>query len=625
MGKIDKRAEIKKLVDEYRIKLLDEYPQLEQVTNENAGSVFEIFLAKEIYGPKFGVTSDDELDESFDINSRGEGQIDISIKSGENELNIFEAKWKGKLNASFDRGWTSRILEIEDKISDESFINGLPSYTKDKINDFLDNKIKDKVLNVYLCTNTAPNEDQRDDFDKRTYKSSKRFKDFTLNYHLHNYASLHDEWSRVHVSTLKPLTIKKNDKLNHERFFEVADQHKSIYMIVASGTEIVDWVRQNKNIFHENIRGYKGKNIVNKELLETINYSPSEFITFNNGITASTTKITDKGEAIKFDGFQIINGCQTASTLKDYVESNYKSIPKQEKIDNLKNLRVLVKVVKVDSTASDTGTKAKLIKANNTQTAINSSDFRSTDPVQISIETHIKNDKSLQFKGNKLSYERKVRYLKRKQHHRYIKLTELAEHVYAFENDPYTIYRNTKNLYDDSISGKTIGNYWKIFGYNNSDVLRLPGSRIEQLFGICFLSTHITDEIKKIIKNEDKESFKYTLYYLKRFYISSIGHMLRKNLSSDEYNLLLLKCYKNKIFTNDNFITSINELIEHTYNAIKFVYKVACASNDDDKVVNIKNFGRQHDKYQSVIDEVNENTNIKASIDKLPLQQTIQF
>ena len=63
----------------------------------------------------------------------------------------------------------------------------------------------------------------------------------------------------------------------------------------------------NKNIFHENIRGYRGRNIVNKELLNTIDKEPENFFTFNNGVTATTTKIHDQGETLKFEKFQIIN------------------------------------------------------------------------------------------------------------------------------------------------------------------------------------------------------------------------------------------------------------------------------------------------------------------------------
>lgn len=617
MAKINKREELIKLVNEFKQDVIEEYPQLKEDTPQNAGKVFELFLCRKIYGPILGISSEEDLDESMDFNSSGEGPIDIAFLPDSNDLHVFEAKWGGKSNSPFNKDWTSKVLKIEDLLTNKDDIQALPGYARSKLNEFLDHPSKDKTINVYLATNTAPNNDQTNDFEYRADKSSERIKNFNLIYHLRRAANLYDDWSRVHSTRLESQEIKKNDLYTNEnRTFRVADQHKEIYMIVASGNEIVDWVNRNKNIFHENIRGYRGKNKVNKELLDTMDQNPDEFITFNNGITAATTGIEDQGDRLIFDNFQIINGCQTASTLKDYSGTKYKSVPWEKKNENLKKLRVLVRVVKVDSTSSDTGTKARLIKANNTQTPIKSSDFRSTDPVQVSIEEHIRSKRNTKYKGEKISYERKTQYLKRKKNHRYIKLTELAEHVYAFEQEPYTIYRNTNNLYDDQISKNKVGNYWKIFGLNNLEVERLPDNRIEELFGITFLSIYVTDEIKKRIANEDAESLKSTLFYLKRFYMSLVGHSLRKFMKDDDYQIFLNKCFKGKIFDNEKYTNAISKLIDHAYTSMKFVYKVTEQADPDTKV-NIKNFGRNKEKFDNVLSEFLETENLKEIIEEM--------
>lgn len=617
MAKLNKREELAKLVKEFKKDVISDYPQLKDDTPQNNGKIFELFLCRKIYGPILGIVSEEELDEAMDFNSSGEGPIDIALLPDSNDLHIFEAKWAGKTNASFNKDWTSKVLKIEDLLTNKDDRQALPEYARNKLNEFLDHPSRDKTIHVYLSTNTAPNEDQTQDFENRTEKSSERIKNFNLIYHLHRATILYDEWSRVHLTKLQSQEIKKNDLYTGEnRTFRVADMHKEIYMIVASGNEVVDWVKQNKNIFHENIRGYRGKNKVNKELLDTMDQNPEEFITFNNGITAATTGIQDKNDRLIFDNFQIINGCQTASTFRDYSEIKYKNVPFEKKNENLRKLRVLVRVVKVDSTASDTGTKARLIKANNTQTPIKSSDFRSTDPVQISIDSYITSNRNIKYKGEKISYERKVKYLKRQKNHRYIKLTELAEHVYAFEQDPYTIYRNTNNLYDDQISKNSVGNYWKIFGLNNLEVDRLPDTRIEELFGISFLSIYITDEIKKRTLNEDGNSFKSTLFYLKRFYTSLIGHSLRKYMKEDEYQKFLNRCFKGKIFDNTKYTTSISKLIDRAFTAMKFVYRVTEEAEPETKV-NIKNFGRSKDRFDSVLKEFLDEENLKEIINEL--------
>ena len=617
MAQINKREELAKLVKDYKQDAILEYPQLIDDTPQNDGKLFELFLCREIYGPILGIVSEEDLDAAMDFNSSGEGPIDIALLPDSNDLHIFEAKWVGKSNASFNKDWTSKVLKIEDLLTNKDNIQALPEYARDKLNEFLDCPSSDKTIHVYLSTNTAPNQEQTQDFESRTENSSKRVKNFNLTYHLHRATIIHDEWSRVHSTKLQSQEIKKNDLYsNANRTFPVADQHKEIYMIVASGNEVVDWVKQNKNIFHENIRGYRGKNKVNKELLDTMDQNPEEFITFNNGITAATTSIEEQSDRLIFDNFQIINGCQTASTLRDYSEIKYKNVPFEKKNENLKKLRVLVRVVKVDSTASDTGTKARLIKANNTQTPIKSSDFMSTDPVQVSIEAYIASKRNIKYMEEKISYERKVKYLKRQKNHRYIKLTELAEHVYAFEQDPYTIYRNTNNLYDDQISKNSVGNYWKIFGLNNLDVVRLPDNRIEELFGISFLSIYITDEIKKRTANEDGESLKSTLFYLKRFYLSLIGHSLRTFMKTDDYQIFLNRCFKGKIFNNEKYTNAISQLIDQAYTAMKFVYRIAEQVEPDAKV-NIKNFGRRKDRFDSVLKEFLDAEELEEIIDEI--------
>ena len=88
--------------------------------------------------------------------------------------------------------------------------------------------------------------------------------------------------------------------------------------------EVQDWVNENDNIFNDNIRGYLGANKANKSMLSTINDNPEDFFTFNNGITAVTSKITQINDSFELEKFQIINGCQTASSLQRYFKDVYK-------------------------------------------------------------------------------------------------------------------------------------------------------------------------------------------------------------------------------------------------------------------------------------------------------------
>ena len=107
MVQINKREELTKLVSDYKNVAVSEFPELSSDTPQNAGKLFELFICREIYGPKLGISSNDELDASMDFNSSGEGPIDIAFLPGDNDLHIFEAKWLSRSSASFKKDWTS--------------------------------------------------------------------------------------------------------------------------------------------------------------------------------------------------------------------------------------------------------------------------------------------------------------------------------------------------------------------------------------------------------------------------------------------------------------------------------------------------------------------------------------
>jgi hypothetical protein len=102
-------------------------------------------------------------------------------------------------------------------------------------------------------------------------------------------------------------------------------------------------------LFAENIREYLGKTPVNDAIRRTLEGEPEERINFfyyNNGITIISDKTT-KGKmqvslAVNLQNPQIVNGCQTVSTIYE-VLSNYAKI--DPSLTEFKDVYVMVKIL----------------------------------------------------------------------------------------------------------------------------------------------------------------------------------------------------------------------------------------------------------------------------------------
>ena len=75
-----------------------------------------------------------------------------------------------------------------------------------------------------------------------------------------------------------------------------------------------------------------------------------------------------------------------------------------------------------------------------------------------------------------------------------------------------------------------------------------------------------------------------------------------------------------KIFDNEKYINAISQLIDQAYSAMKFVYRLAEQAEPDAKV-NIKNFGRRKDRFDSVLEELLEaEEKLKEIINEISLK-----
>lgn len=140
-------------------------------------------------------------------------------------------------------------------------------------------------------------------------------------------------------------------------------------------------------IFFSNIRNYKGLNKINQKISETYAQHPKDFWFYNNGITIVCTDYKLNGtypngsKNYKITAPQIVNGCQTASTIHNawLASSEYD----KNTIDGT----ILVKIIK-----DSKGTKRPFItKWTNTQTPVTGKDFFALEDFHKELQSNFEN------------------------------------------------------------------------------------------------------------------------------------------------------------------------------------------------------------------------------------------
>lgn len=138
--------------------------------------------------------------------------------------------------------------------------------------------------------------------------------------------------------------------------------------------------KQNYPLFDENIREYLGPHgTVNKKIMETLK-NPTDrnnFFFYNNGITMIVDAIgspyTDKGECyFQVDNPQIVNGCQTVSTIYETLLS----LPENRLASDFAHTYVMIKILQIPSDKVELQTLYRdIVTYNNSQNAINEKTF----------------------------------------------------------------------------------------------------------------------------------------------------------------------------------------------------------------------------------------------------------
>ncbi len=203
-------------------------------------------------------------------------------------------------------------------------------------------------------------------------------------------------------------------------------------------------------LFEENVRHFLGaENPVNSQIAETLKDqgSKTRFPVLNNGVTIVSPDVRVQGTMLHISNFQIVNGCQTSHVLYE----------NREVLTD--DLMVTLKVVET----TDEDVFSELVRATNSQSKIEESQFLSLSPISKKVEAYFN---AFEGQDGRLYFERRDRQYVGKgiSAIRVVSLHTAAKCVCAmFLHRPDLAYRYPKQMYDDYGA--------KIFDIGNKEII----------------------------------------------------------------------------------------------------------------------------------------------------------
>ena len=152
--------------------------------------------------------------------------------------------------------------------------------------------------------------------------------------------------------------------------------------VVIAPVSAVDLVRmegiENQQLFDLNLRKDLEKTKVNKDIGKSVNDASehSNFLLYHNGITIICDQLDTSNEGkVKIQGYSVVNGCQTVSSLY------------RNKAKVTQDLRILTRIIQVNSNQSDL--ISRITYNSNNQNGIKARDFRSNTQTQVRLQQEI--------------------------------------------------------------------------------------------------------------------------------------------------------------------------------------------------------------------------------------------
>lgn len=259
----------------------------------------------------------------------------------------------------------------------------------------------------------------------------------------------------------------------------------------------------NYSLFDDNIREYLGSRVdVNKGMKNTLS-DPADrqnFFYYNNGVTIIVKKmgpVQTSDQTIKILNPQIVNGCQTVSTIFETLNA----LPESQ-FDDFKNTYVMLKILEIPDSVPESHCLMKnIVKYNNSQNAIKPKYFNSEKTKEYNriqreffnrgILLCIKQSDRVKFKEDYKIPSRLIENLGENQlkfglnlsnkvDDYLLDLDKLLQIILAFDNSQSAVQNKSKVLKDNSEENNKVTTFIKDTTINNQFDLYLFYLRVEQ-------------------------------------------------------------------------------------------------------------------------------------------------
>lgn len=165
---------------------------------------------------------------------------------------------------------------------------------------------------------------------------------------------------------------------------KVADEDYSVYLALIPGRALAEvYDRYGPRLLELNVRSYlQARGKVNKGIRKTILEEPGRFLAYNNGITATASKVRlddSDGELriSEIEDLQIVNGGQTSASL-------HRAMVKDDA--SLDDVLVMAKVTVVDTPEQLEELVPLVSRFSNSQNKVSEADFAANDAFHVRLE-----------------------------------------------------------------------------------------------------------------------------------------------------------------------------------------------------------------------------------------------
>lgn len=199
--------------------------------------------------------------------------------------------------------------------------------------------------------------------------------------------------------------VSTEDLRDQERQFEIFPNTEKIhyqstwehvtnsYFAILSSRSLVEVLEQDgRRLVALNVRHSlaSGANKVNKRILKDLRKENGykKFIYGHNGIKITCEKIDDQGGVFTLTNPQVVNGCQTMYTLKDFFKGDDTSPP--DPADKDVDIPISALMIQINQDESSEDTVSWITMAANNQTPVKEADLMANDPRQKLLQDKLK-------------------------------------------------------------------------------------------------------------------------------------------------------------------------------------------------------------------------------------------